>query len=81
MVAMAHPAAILPWRVTGTRAVSPPRWSVEPLHVGARAVHTAVGVALFDDVGRYVGLIASRDGAAYFGPGADTVLLRRNDGI
>ena len=81
MVAMAHPAAIFPWRVTGTRAVSPPRWGVEPRHGGARAVRTGIGIALFDDAGRYVGMIMSRERTAYFGPGADTVLLRRNDGI
>jgi hypothetical protein len=81
MTAMAHPAAILPWRMTGTRAVSLPRWTAAPRTSAARAVRTSSGIALFDDVGRYVGVISSQDRSSRFGPGADTVLLRRNDGI
>jgi len=81
MVSMAHPAVILPWRVTGTRAVSLPRWSAASRDSGARTVHTRGGIALFDDAGRYIGVIMGRERASHFGPGADTVLLRRNDEI
>ena len=81
MISMAHPAVILPWRVTGTRAVSLPRWSAAPRDSGARTVRTRGGFALFDDAGRYIGAIVSQGQASRFGPGADTVLLRRNDGI
>lgn len=81
MIAMAHPAVIFPWRVTGTRAVSLPRWSAAPRDSGARTVRADGGVALFDDAGRYIGVILSEERTSHFGPGADTVLLRRNDGI
>jgi hypothetical protein len=81
MIAMAHPAVILPWSMTGTRAVSLPRRTAASRDSGARAVRTTDGFVLFDDVGRYIGVIAGLDRQSRFGPGADTVFLRRNDGF
>jgi hypothetical protein len=78
---MSHPAAILPWTVTGARAVAPPRRSRSDRPSGARAVRTGGGFALFDELGRYVGTVVAAGQRLAFGPDADNVLLRRSDGI
>ncbi len=44
---------------------------------GARTVRTETGVVLFDERGRYVGVVASISAGPAFGPGAETVLLSR----
>ena len=78
---MTHPAAILPWAATGARPVSLPRWSRSQRRSGARAVRTRSGLALFDELGHYVGVVSTDDPAPPFGPGADTVLLKRDGGV
>jgi hypothetical protein len=75
---MAHPAAIIPWAATGARPVALPRWG-RPLRTsGARAVRTRSGIALFDELGHYIGAVGAEDHTPTFGPGADTVLLKRD---
>jgi len=78
---MSHPAAVLPWTVTGARAVSPPRRSHSARASGARAVRTGGGFALFDELGHYVGTVVAFGQRLAFGPDADNVLLRRTDEI
>ena len=78
---MSHAAAILPWTATGARAVSPPRRSRSAAQSAARAVRTGGGFALFDELGHYVGTVVTFGQWLTFGPDADNVLLRRNDGI
>jgi len=78
---MAHPAVTLPWSITGARAVTPPRWNRLARPSGARAVRTGRGFALFDELGHYVGTVKAFGRQLVFGPGADNVLLDRNDGI
>lgn len=41
-------------------------------------VKTARGYALFDECGRYLGVLPSPEGNPSFGPGAKTVLLQRD---
>jgi len=77
---MAHPAAILPCPITGARAVMPPRWDRLARPSGARAVRTGRGLALFDELGHYVGTVKEFGRQLAFGPGADNVLLERSDG-
>jgi hypothetical protein len=81
VLAMAHPAAASPWATTGARAVAPPRASRSTRPSGARAVKTRLGVALFDDLGHYVGVVTAPIGQLVFGRGADTVLLKRGDDL
>ncbi len=78
---MAHPAAILPWAATGARPVSLTRWNRSQRTSGARAVRTRSGFALFDELGHYVGVVSVEDHRPTFGPGADTVLLKRDGGL
>ncbi len=78
---MAHPAAILPWAATGARPVSLPRWSRSPRTSGARTIRTRLGFALFDELGHYVGVVSPDDHTPAFGPGADTVLLKREGAL
>jgi hypothetical protein len=78
---MAHPAAIISWAVTGARPVALPRWGRPSRTSGARAVRTRSGVALFDELGHYIGAVGADDLTPAFGPGADTVLLKRDGDI
>jgi hypothetical protein len=43
-------------------------------------VRTGGGFALFDELGHYVGTVVTFGQRLAFGPDADNVLLRRNDG-
>jgi hypothetical protein len=44
---------------------------------GARCIRTRQGLALFDDAGRFVGIVRRPDHETQFGPAGSTVLLRR----
>ncbi|NIQ99547.1 MAG: hypothetical protein GTN78_05020 [Gemmatimonadales bacterium] len=79
-VKMVDAATLSPWVITGARSmllsrVTRPRSALS----SARAVRTQSGIALFDESGRYVGMVTAPAGKPAFGPGADTVLLRRWD--
>jgi hypothetical protein len=75
---MAHTAARSGWAVTGARSVLPARAVRERCPPsGARTVRTCLGLALFDEMGRFVGRVHATAGAPAFGPGAQALLLRR----
>jgi hypothetical protein len=75
---MARTAAISRWAITGARSVLPDRAVRERCApCGARTVRTRRGLALFDDMGRFVGRVDGPAGAPAFGPGGRTLLLRR----
>jgi hypothetical protein len=40
-----------------------------------------LGFALFDELGHYVGVVSPDDHTPAFGPGADTVLLKREGAL
>jgi hypothetical protein len=76
---MANAAAITHWAITGQRPGLIPRGRrLSGPPSGARTVRTASGVALFDELGRYVGRVLITSDAATFGPCAETVLLSRD---
>ncbi len=63
---------------TGARPVSLPlggRHGGQP--GGARTVHTQRGIVLYDEAGRFVGIVSAVVGKPTFGVGARTVLLTR----
>lgn len=75
---MVHTAAISGWAITGARSVLPARAVRERwVPCGARTVSTRRGLALFDEMGRFVGRVDATEGTPDFGPGAHTLLLRR----
>ena len=75
---MARAAVMSRWAITGARSVIPVRAVAELCTpCGARTVRTRRGVALFDEMGRFVGRIDAPDGTPAFGPGAEALLLRR----
>lgn len=43
----------------------------------ARYIRTSGGIVLFDEGGRFVGLVETPLGTPVFGPAGDTVLVRR----
>ena len=76
---MAHAAAVTHWAITGQRPGLIPRGrrlSCQPS--GARSVRTSSGVALFDELGHYVGRVLIANDSVTFGPCAETVLLCRD---
>ena len=73
-------AATIPWLATGARPISLSRLSRFASRASsARTVRTRSGYALFDEAGRYVGMVAQLAERVTFGVGAGTVLLRRGD--
>ncbi len=63
---------------TGQRPVSVrARLALNWLAVGGRFVQTKHGYALFDENGRYVGLIEAPGSTTEFGPSSPTTLLHR----
>ena len=74
----ARPLAVHGIDTTGQRAVHPPVFDrVLRTAAGARLIRTRRGLALFDDVGRFVGIVRRPDPGALFGPAGSTVLLHR----
>ncbi len=63
---------------TGQRPVSVhARLALDLVAVGGRFVQTKRGYALFDENGRYVGLIEDPGSTTAFGPSSPTTLLHR----
>ena len=78
---MAHAAAISHWAITGQRPGLIPRARHQGgPPSGARTVRTPSGIALFDERGRYVGAVPVIGASTSFGPLAETVLLKRDEG-
>jgi hypothetical protein len=78
---MAHAAAISHWAITGQRpGLIPRNLRQGGRPSGARTVRTPSGVALFDELGHYVGEVPVSGAGASFGPLAETVLLERDEG-
>lgn len=75
---MAHALALTSYAATGARPAAPlrdARGSRTP--TAARTVRTRGGMALFDEAGRYVGVVTAVSQHPVFGRGGQTVLLRR----
>jgi hypothetical protein len=75
---MTHALALTSFGTTGARPSVPlrdARTSWKP--TSARMVRTRAGVTLFDEAGRYVGVVDAASKDAAFGRGGPTVLLRR----
>ncbi len=63
---------------TGQRPVSVrARLALDLVAVGGRFIQTKGGYALFDENGRYVGLIEAPGSTTAFGPSSPTTLLHR----
>ena len=79
MSVTAQPAYPIEAIHTGQRPVAPPvaLGSENPVVSGVRLVRTRQGLALFDEKGRFIGIVRRPNPATGFGPAGTTVLLRR----